>query len=931
MDLQRIAHVTRRFLALRDVRLFRLREQLSPRRCEVLDLLPLLLHINHPQLPAFVGDDVPVGIPGYSPEKHTQLAARKHLGSTAIGSSANRTFELRGLYLMGSAGTLGQDRDSDLDVWLIHGDGLSAVGLARLQTKASAIEAWAKSQDVELHIYLMDAAGFREGRNTALSNDSSGQLQHVLLLEEFYRTAVLLAGRAPIWWLTPPGCGDDHSTHVAALQKTAGVNADDWIDFGPVGEIPPDEFFSSAHWQLHKGIAAPYKSVLKLMLNEAYAAQYPKILWLSDQLKRAVQGDQELDHDRLDPYRMLLCRLTDHLTELGEPDRLDLARRSLYVKTGIRMSDNPDSDDWRTGQLRELGQKWGWSEQHWQNLDGRHGWKLERVIEERDALVAELTRSYHLLTDFARAKGSDMDRNGRELSLLGRRLYAALERRPGKVDLINPGISHNIAEEQLWVSRHASGGQGAHWRLFREPPGALAADAEPLKATGSLIEMLTWLHVNSLTDGRSRIQLLPRPIDTTTPEYVRILQALAKRLPQPVAPDIPINAFADAPTALHSLTFLNVAPPPSLGLRAPDAIGKQTHTLVEDATHLVVSNWGEVLVHNHDNGLEGLLDILCRHLNLAATDKPATPLHAYCFSSGELDALARRISELAEAVLESFASHGPLTRYVFMLQDNYYQIDRGPQGIRWIPVGGSDDLLQLLQEPLNPFRPTVLDPYRLKESPLVRLYQENKEGVVQVFYRTRIDGIEMFCLDDSGSLFHQHFADITEGVFLSQQRRLFDSLANRRLLASALHAGDILADGAHFYQLAVSPEGWTARAIEPPKDAPGLPLELLLITSRDSLDNNRFTLAIGQQEFDGLRLGSRLYREVATHILARRKPGQTYPIRITGVIPAGLEEGTGWSVNEMLRAKRRIERRLTQAMHEIGRPRAKPVSSPLGR
>lgn len=921
MDQHLIAHVTGRFMRLRETRLTRLRDMLSHRRREVLDLLPLLFHLNHPHLPAFVGDDVAAGLPGYVPDRDAQHAARKHLRDRSLNTTARHSFVLRGLYLMGSSGTLGQDRESDFDVWLIHDEGLEHGALLRLQAKARAVEAWAQSLDVEVHIFLMHAAGFRQGQKDALSNESSGQTQHFLLLEEFYRTAVLLAGLPPLWWLVPPQHEADYDTQVQQLSRLHGVHLEDWIDFGPLGDIPADEFFSSAHWQLHKGIDAPYKSILKLMLIEAYAAQYPEVRWLSEELKQVVYSDAELDPDRLDPYRLILNRISDHLRARGEPDRLELARRSLYIKSGVKLSTG-GVDDWRQQQLRELCKQWGWDGRHCQLLDQRQHWKLERVMEERDALVAELTRSYHLLTEFARSRGSNMSRNGRELSLLGRRLYAALERRPGKVDRINPGISNNMAEDQLWICRHASGTHGGHWRLYREPPGVLGTDAPPLKAASSLVEMLAWLYVNRLAGSGTRIQVLPRPLEGSTPEHLRILQTFERRLGEPDSSSPAIEAFADTPHALHSLAFVNVAPLPELELQVPIGVERPGRSPVDSVDHLLITSWGEILIRSRDDGLDGLLEVLCQHLNMSRRGGvAAAPLRAHSFTSGNADAVARRVGELSEAIADAFQELGDRLRYVFELQRSCYVIELGERGPSWFEVGDREDLMQLLQEPQHEYRPTRLDRREFSDTPLQRVFDENIEGMVQVFYRVHVDGIEMFCLDDCGALFHQHNVNISEPVFLSQQQRLFDSLANRRLLAAANHAGDMLAGGARFYRLAQSPEGWTARPVEPPRERPAHQLELLLVTSRDGLAGDNFTLIMDGREFDALRLGKRLYPEVAGHVLAQRKAGQDYPIRITGVLPAGLEDGAGWTVNEMLRTKRRIERRLTGAMRELSRQR----------
>jgi adenylate cyclase class 1 len=177
----------------------------------------------------------------------------------------------------------------------------------------------------------------------------------------------------------------------------------------------------------------------------------------------------------------------------------------------------------------------------------------------------------------------------------------------------------------------------------------------------------------------------------------------------------------------------------------------------------------------------------------------------------------------------------------------------------------------------------------------------------------------MFCLDDCGALFHQHYENISEPVFLAQQQRLFTTLTSRRMLASAAHAGEMLAGGTRFYRLGLNPEGWTARPVEPPSEPQTQQLGLQLVTSRDGLAGDNFSLMVEEREFDALRLGPELYAQVAAFVLARRRPGQDYPIRITGVLPAGLEEGAGWTVNEMLRTKRRIERRLTAAMRQLAK------------
>ena len=72
-----------------------------------------------------------------------------------------------------------------------------------------------------------------------------------------------------------------------------------------------------------------------------------------------------------------------------------------------------------------------------------------QVSAERRALVNELTYSYRFLSQFARNEQTAIPLNSRDLGVLGRRLYAAFERKAGKIEFINPGIAPDLAEDTL--------------------------------------------------------------------------------------------------------------------------------------------------------------------------------------------------------------------------------------------------------------------------------------------------------------------------------------------------------------------------------------------------------------------------------------------------------------------------------------------------
>ena len=79
--------------------------------------------------------------------------------------------------------------------------------------------------------------------------------------------------------------------------------------------------------------------------------------------------------------------------------------------------------------LERLAHEWHWDQRQLALLDSRSQWKVRQVSSERRALVNELNYSYRFLTQFARTEQTVSLINKRDLNVLGRRLYAAFERK----------------------------------------------------------------------------------------------------------------------------------------------------------------------------------------------------------------------------------------------------------------------------------------------------------------------------------------------------------------------------------------------------------------------------------------------------------------------------------------------------------------------
>ncbi|MGD9164688.1 MAG: class I adenylate cyclase, partial [Chromatiales bacterium] len=703
--------IRQRFQYLHRERLRRIREELRPSQQEFLDLLPLLFHINHPMLPGYVNSETPIGIPDFTPHRRALDAAKKLSRSFEYKKRAQRQYHIHGVYLMGSTGTIGQSSSSDFDLWLCHDPALKDKQRQYLQQKTALIEKSAAELDLELHIFLIDPERFRQGQKSKLSRESTGSTQHSLLLEEFYRSAVLIAGRHPLWWLVPPEHEEVYQEYADSLLFHRFVKRSEVLDLGGLDNVPAQEFFGAALWQLYKGIDSPYKSILKIFLMEAYSRDYPSPRWLAQQAKEAIYLGEK-DIEKLDAYILLYQRVEAYLKQSNDETRLELARRCLYFKVGEHLSQTRQHDNWRIRAMLELIRQWGWSQTQLQMLDTRSNWKIDNVIQERNALVSVLTRSYRLLTDFARKYAQISPIDPEELNLLGRKLYTALDLRPGKIDQINPGISLDLSEPQLSLHHRPTRDGNRAWMLYR---GKLEQeellDKRPIKISSNLIEILLWSHVNQVWGSDTLVSLYAGETGVDHSELLSLHHSIERLFPHHMPTSAGMRILAKPATATLMGLFINIGIDPLEHLTKE---GKQITSERHDPlcfsaarTNLAIrheailqTTWGELLVTPHQ-GSDGLLESLCTLLNLQpGPDEPEPRIHAFSYSSVRGRQIAQRVVELFDHILSRFRS-GALEngRYAFRMGREFYIVQQEEKHYSWRSLNSFNSLLEELQQP----------------------------------------------------------------------------------------------------------------------------------------------------------------------------------------------------------------------------------------
>lgn len=920
-----------RFMAVNRDRLRRVFETLQPRQQAFVELVPLLFHVNHPLLPGYVSHDTPAGVSDYSPGRGATSAAKQLVRTFTYEQRMQRSYAIRGLYLMGSPGTIAYTRHSDLDVWLVHDPELAPDDVEKLREKARRIEEWSRGTGLEIHFFVFDAERFKVGQTLSLSDESSGSSQHYLLLDEFYRSGLLLAGLRPLWWAVPPEEEHRYDEFVDEALRKRILSARSYVDFGGLARIPAGEFFGGTIWQIYKSIESPYKSVMKLLLMEAYASEYPKIGLLSHRHKLAVLRDG-VTLDELDPYMALYCKLEEYLATQADKGRLRLLRRAFYIKANEALTQPPDPRQpaWRRDNIAALTHTWGWDRNKLRELDRRAGWRIDTAIEERRELFMILRKSYSVLSDFGRRYANDKRITERDLTILGRKIHAAFDKKPHKIELVTRGICGSPQEAALSLHQVHDGRGGSIWQLHDGEVAVVTPGRQaPLRQSTSLVEVLAWCYFNRLNgpatvwhhyvDGRRQSSLSIR----------KILDALEAAYPAHELAPADLSALARAPRVMRALFFANVGTESALGgLHGGDVLtsdrtdafqfGGQRANLVHSIDLLLHTSWEELFCYRFE-GTEGMAQAICEYLNRlgASGDTVARTALVHCFDGDYGHSIVSRLHHYLEELGRTFgrAAGGIDVHHVISIGDGHCDVQRTPQGYRHRLHTGAGALYKALGTPPARYRHVEFSGRMASEAPLAQVYASNRPGRIQIFALPQRERIEVFLLAGDGALGHYLHDDTDWMPLFDHLWRFFTNITRHAEIGDGERA-----DRIECHLMKPVPGGYALQAVHPAgtDQRPYLPLRLFADLDRER--RPEFVAYLDDRQFSTRESGTGLFDAIAQEVLALRATRARYPVYITDLelSPALLQarDSDPLNVIELLRQKLRIERQLTRALGE---------------
>ena len=915
--------ITQRFKNLNQLRLKRVQDFLQPRQQVFLQLLALLFHKNHPLLPGFISSETATGIPDYHPNKQTILAAKQFSKSFSYKKRALLRYPIQGIFIMGSVSSIAFSKTSDIDVWLCYQPGLSSEEIVELQQKASAIENWALTYHLEVHFFLINSEQFSQGQHAPISSESSGNTQHYLLLEEFYRTAIFIAGRIPAWWLVPPQQEKYYTSYLKHLIDNRFISKNEIIDFGGLESIPAEEFISATLWHIYKSLNSPHKSLLKLFLMECYASEFPQPEWLCFELKNAIyQGSFNID--QLDPYLLIYAKVEHYLQKTESTERLTLARQCFYLKIMGETSNKAldyHSRAFRETYMESIAKQWNWPDDLLFEFKKQKNWNIKKATQEHLVIRTELKHCLRMIMGLANKYVAYNYRDNNDLKVISRKLNVFLERKPGRIEIITTRSTVHSKENELSIIESCKQDRTSSWSLYagKFDPKKPHPDSA-IKQETSLLSLLAWLVINGLYKKQCQLHFESSSLQLSNTELQQILSHLAVFLLKHFNKEsTSLTVFNKPDKLLSSLVFIN------LGIALIDqrkdgllimsersdplSYGKNRQCFVQQADQISVSSWGEVSIKQFI-GLNEFFTCLSGVFNQSSHPVSKQILKILCLTPTRGKSITLRIESVFENLISHFfkQSTDNNCRYILPGEHNHYIFQNKNNQLLFWPLTSKEQLLEELGSAQKSFSPVYFDKQVLENTLIPFLYNLNQQHTIQVFYYAENETVSIYIIDEKGALFIQDHKKSNHDQVLSHYSIFLESLLNQGFSSDEVRLKyyEIQKNSAQVFSAHAAKWITTSTQMD-------LPLKIIIENSPEKKQAVNYHIYCNDIEFSSSEYGEQLFSVLYDYVMDFRIYKEDYPVHITDIEAPwaflGAENDTLLQTIHYLKLKRKIEQK----------------------
>ncbi|MBV1907247.1 MAG: class I adenylate cyclase [Pseudomonadales bacterium] len=638
----------------------RFRKQHQQRRSEIfkqfttnqriaMQVLPLLIHSGHAALPGYVSH-APTGIDNYEPDDLTLANIKKITMSFTQPRLIQPTTNIQSLFIM-SCEAPDHNSISSVKLWVCCKKNTHAL----LEKKMHLIYIWAKEYQLELGFFLLDPNDFK------LENKIPGVQTPRLLLDEFYRSATLLEGRFPIWWLVPGGPNVNYSSYVARLLKQRFVQEEQITDFGRVTSVPQEECYLAGLIEMERSFETPHKSLLELMLIESYATNQ-SLSSLSEDYKIAMHS-AEIKLESLDNYLLLYHRVEAHFSERNDSLRQNTLRECFVSKLAVN---GPPLNKDMSEVLENLYTEWNWDKHTVDHLQHKRNWSIHAYIEEDKKISSALNLAYCWIEELAkktplRSEPALLNQTEARRSILKSKLLSTEPSKQNAIARINPVLLPKQSTEQLIFRR-------------RQQTWQILSDLQKVFESERLSETVIWC----LQNGLSYENVIYEDTASGEPQHEYRIERIFACLKHHIHPQRISNK--DDQGANHLIVLIN-------------AEEESMHDLSQQGS-TIISNWNDPLCfsgfqYNLVSSIEIItidkshqittqvffgdtaLVSLLEHVQNNSYEKQ----NCYCIDNTKTEILRNRLQKLLNKTSpQSLAKQG-IARYIFSLGSSYICLD----------------------------------------------------------------------------------------------------------------------------------------------------------------------------------------------------------------------------------------------------------------
>lgn len=612
----------RAFLANNARRVSWCMEKMGPKKTEFFRLAPLLIHStafedHHDEVPAL---PLSMRMSVYQPDYTTMEAARKHFPNMVLPKPEPDPVRIEALYTIGSVGTIAQTAKSDLDYWVCYDpEDMPEILVDGLTYKLEQIEKWADERfGLEVHFFTMDKTRIQENNFGVSDQESSGTAQAMLLKEEFYRTAVAVAGMSPAWWLTKMDTGpEEYASTLDFVRRTR--DRDRIINLGNMVQIPAAEFFGASLWQIVKALKSPFKSIMKFGLLEKYISgeSQGESNLLCDHLKQNLsRGRDSLLY--ADPYIVLFREVSDYYRLAKNKESLQLVRLSFVLKSKINQQFLSGRFATRREE-REVDDLFT-PRDNAPPLCSRSSmvgddWPFDKLVSVGGLVNKFIVRTYMRVRD-SQAGNKDVAIAPQDLTKLGRKISTSFTRRKHKIEHV-PFVSMGAGNFRVlhFAAFGKKMGSPSEW----ECKGAQQVSTSQhrlhladLRKGKDLAEMLVWLAANGLYGPGMQVKGDYSISPVTAKDIQNLLNKLLEFFPPGTTFNTDIGETLNPERIVKACFVLNLVRP-----REQDKL--------QEVSIVYSTNWGELFCRTmaaNDVLISNPVEFLLQCVEQEFTDPP---------------------------------------------------------------------------------------------------------------------------------------------------------------------------------------------------------------------------------------------------------------------------------------------------------------------